>query len=117
MEGDRYAAVMLGQGYALVNKDKMSGGAVGVLLLQFEGAQEWPVAQEFGPRGKGSEDTITGMSKYAIEGLSDNLSNDQFGSFTITNSTIGGNPGATAAGSVFTNNPAKLKIVTTASDS
>ena len=117
MEGDRYAAVMLGQGYAAVNKDAMSGGAVGVLLLQFEGAQEWPPAQEFGPKGKGSDDTIAGMSKDAIEGLSDNLSDDQFGSFTITSSTISGNPGPTVASSVFTNNPEKLKIVTTSSDS
>jgi hypothetical protein len=101
---DRYAAVMVGQGYVAVNKSKMEEGSVGILVLQFAG-------QEFGPRGTGSEDTITGMSKYAIEGLSDNQATDQFGSFTISKSKISGNPpSATVAESVFTNNPEKLKI-------
>jgi hypothetical protein len=100
---DRYAAVMLGQGFAAVNKDKMEEGSVAILLLQFAG-------QEFGPKGTGSEDTIHKMSKYAVEGLSDLNAGDQFGSFTIGKSAISGNPGATPATSVFTNNPEKLKI-------
>jgi hypothetical protein len=101
---DRYAAVMVGQGYVAVNKAKMEEGSVGILVLQFAG-------QEFGPRGTGSEDTITGMSKYAIEGLSDNQPGDQFGSFTISKSKISGNPpAASVQESVFTNNPTKLKI-------
>jgi nitrous oxidase accessory protein NosD len=101
---DRYAAVMIGQGYAAVNKDKMEEGSVGILVLQFAG-------QEFGPKGTGAEDTITGMSKYAIEGLSDNQPADQFGSFTISKSKISGNPPlASVQESVFTNNPEKLKI-------
>ncbi len=118
LEGDRYAAVMLGQGYATVSKTVMRGGSVGILLLQYWAppTQEWPPAQEFGPRGTGSEDTIVGMSKHAVEGLSDNEANDQFGSFKITKSAISGNPGSVAE-SVFTNNPAKLKIITTSSDS
>ncbi len=119
MEGDLYAAVMLGQGYATVSKDEMSGGAVGVLLLQYWAppTQEWPPSQEFGPRGTGTEDKISGMAKYAIEGFSDNNPGDQFGSFTITKSKISGNPGATPATSVSTNNPGKLKIVTNSTDS
>jgi hypothetical protein len=118
LEGDRYAAVMLGQGFATVSKDEMRGGAVGILLLQYwaPASQEWPPAQEFGPKGNGSEDTIAGMTKHAVEGLSDNEANDQFGSFTITKSAISGNPGSVGE-SVFTNNPAKLKIITNSSDS
>jgi hypothetical protein len=101
---DRYAAVMVGQGFLAVNKDKMEEGSVGILVLQFAG-------QEFGPRGTGTEDTITGMSKHAIEGLSDNEPTDQFGSFTVSKSQISGNPpSATVNESVFTNNPEKLKI-------
>jgi hypothetical protein len=107
---DRYAAVMLGQGYATVNKDTMEEGNVGVLVLQYAG-------QEFGPKGTGSEDKIHQMSKYAVEGLSDVSPSDQFGSFTITKSAISGNPfGAGVAESVFTNNPAKLKIIVTPTD-
>jgi hypothetical protein len=119
MEGDRYAAVMLGQGFATVGKDEMLNGAVGILLLQYWAppSQEWPPSQEFGPRGTGQEDKISGMTKYAIEGLSDNSTNDQFGSFTITKSQISGNPGPTPKESVFSNNPGKLKIVTNSTDS
>ncbi len=117
MEGDRYAAVMLGQGYAIVSKDQMLNGAVGILLLQYWAppTQEWPPSQEFGPRGNGSEDMISGMTKHAIEGLSDENPNDQFGSFKIARSAISGNPG-TLEESVFTNNPSKLRIITTSSD-
>jgi hypothetical protein len=57
------------------------------------------------------------MSGFAVEGSSDNEPSDQFGSFTITKSKISGNPlGATVARSVFTNNPTKLKIFVTPSD-
>jgi hypothetical protein len=100
---DRYAAVMLGQGFAAVNKDTMEEGSVGVLLLQYTG-------QEFGPRGTGTGDKILKMSQFAIEGLSDLNPSDQFGSFTISKSEISGNPGVTPATSVSTNNPEKLKI-------
>ena len=113
LEGNRYAGVMLGQGYAGVGKDIISGGAVGILLLQYVTPleQEWPTNPEFGPRGTGNEDTISGTSKHAIEGVSDKNPYDQFGSFTSTNSKISGNPG-TVAESVYTNNPKKLKIIT-----
>jgi hypothetical protein len=84
------------------------------LALPHDAAAHWALqfaGQEFGPRGTGSEDTITGMSKYAIEGLSDNQATDQFGSFTISKSKITGNPPfATVEESVFTNSPEKLKI-------
>ena len=109
MSEDRYAAVMLGQGYATVSKDVMSKGAVGVLALQYAG-------QEFGPKGTGSEDTITEMSKYSIEGLSDGSASDQFGSFKITKSSISGSFGSVGA-AVHTNNVSKLPIITTSTDS
>jgi nitrous oxidase accessory protein NosD len=110
---NRYEGVVLDQGYAVVNKNTITGPAnVGIMLLQYAGGEP----QAFGPRGKGSEDTISGMTVHAVEGLSDNEPGDQFGSFTITKSAISGNPAPTVAGSVFTNNPEKLKIITTASD-
>lgn len=110
LEGDRYESVVLDQGYALVNKDEMSKGNIGIQLIQYAG-------QAFGPRGTGSEDTVKEMSGFAVEGSSDNEPSDQFGSFTITKSKISGNPpAATVAGSVFTNNPTKLKIFVTPSD-
>jgi hypothetical protein len=84
---------------------------VGIWLLQYEG-------QQFGPRGKGTSDTIEGQSRYAIEGLSDNEQADEYGSFTITKSKISGNPpGAGVMESVFTNNPSKLAIITNQTDS
>jgi hypothetical protein len=100
---DRYAGVMLGQGYAAVKKNTIEEGSVGILALQFAG-------QEFGPRGTGIEDKIHKMTKYAVEGLSDLNPSDQFGSVTMSKSEVSGNPGATPASSVFTNYPEKLKI-------
>ncbi len=104
MKKDRYESVALGQGYTAVNKNKMTEGEVGIQLLQEE-------AQTFGPRGTGSEDEITEMSRWAVQGLSDLNAADKFGSFTITNSYISHNTGI-----VSTNNPAKLPITTTGSD-
>jgi hypothetical protein len=105
LENDRYASVMLGQGFATVNSDKMTGGSVGILLLQF-------ASQAFGPNGTGTNDTIRKMTKHAVEGVSDLSPSDKFGSFLITHSRISGNPpGASKKESVFTNNPEKLQIL------
>jgi hypothetical protein len=102
---DRDEGVELDQGFATVNENTITGpGNVGIQLLQYEG-------QAFGPKGTGNKDTITNMQKWAIQGLSDGAPADEFGSFTVTNSQISGNPGATPAGSVTTNNPSKLQIV------
>jgi hypothetical protein len=103
LESDRFEGVELDQGFAAVNKNTISKGNVGIQLIQYEG-------QTFGPRGTGVEDTIEAMNDFAIEGLSDNKPGDQFGSFTVSKSKISGNPGATPATSVSTNNPTKLKI-------
>jgi hypothetical protein len=101
---NRDEGVVLDQGYAVVNKNEIAGGNVGIQLIQYKG-------QEFGPKGKGSEDTIIHMSRWAVEGLSDNMSGDEFGKFTISKSQISHNPGATPATSVHTNNPSQLEIV------
>jgi hypothetical protein len=103
MENDRFEGVELDQGFAAVNKNVIRKGNVGIQMIQYG-------SQTLGPRGTGTEDTIEAMKVFAIEGLSDSQPTDQFGSFTISNSKISGNPGATPATSVSTNNPAKLKI-------
>jgi len=104
MNKDRYESVVLDQGYAVVNKNEMTEGEVGIQLIQYNG-------QEFGPRGTGSEDNIEKMSRFAVEGYSDLNPADHFGSFTITKSHISNNTGI-----VSTNNPSKLPITTTGSD-
>ena len=108
---DRDEAVVLDQGFATVNENTITGpGNIGIQLLQYSG-------QAFGPKGTGNKDTITNMSEWAIQGLSDLSPSDEFGSFTITNSKISNNPGATPEGSVTTNNPSKLPIVVGAGNS
>jgi hypothetical protein len=109
---NRYMGILLDQGYVSMNKNKITGpGDVGIELIQYAG-------QAFGVKGKGSEDTVSGMSSYAVFGNSDLNAGDQFGSFTIAHSQISGNPlGANVEESVSTNNPSKLKIITSASDS
>ncbi len=105
LEADRYEAVLISQGWATVNHDTISNGNVGIQLLQY-------AEQTYGPKGTGSDDTISGMSKWAVQGYSDNEPGDKFGTFTIRGSAISGNPGPTVAESVNTNNPEKLTIIT-----
>jgi hypothetical protein len=109
---NRYIGILLDQGYASMNKDTITGpGDVGIELIQYAG-------QAFGVKGKGNEDTVSGMSSYAVFGNSDLNAGDQFGSFTIAKSAISGNPsGADLEESVSTNNPTKLRIITNSSDS
>jgi hypothetical protein len=101
--GDRYESVSIGEGRATITSDTMSGGNVGISLLQFEG-QEYPIA------GTGLHDTITGMSQWAVFGRSDKAAGDKAGEFSITASKISGNPGVRPLESVFSENPTSLKI-------
>jgi hypothetical protein len=53
------------------------------------------------------------MSKWAVQGYSDNEPGDKYGSFTISKSQISNNPsGASVSESVTTNNEPLLKIFT-----
>jgi hypothetical protein len=105
LEANRYEGVTLDQGFATVNKDEITGpGNVGIQVLQYEG-------QSFGPKGTGTEDKVSGMTAWAVEGLSDLAPGDEAGSFKISNSAISGNPGPTPKESVHTNNQPKLPII------
>jgi hypothetical protein len=88
LEANRYWGITLDQGYATVNKDTITGPArVGIQVVQYDEAHNGLAAgQEFGAKGKGSEDTVSGMTVCGVEGFSDNGPTDQFGSLTLTNS-------------------------------
>jgi len=105
LENDRYESVLISQGWVTVKNDSMIKGNVGIQLLQYAG-------QPYGPKGTGTGDHVGGMTKWAVQGLSDNELSDMFGTFEISKSSISGNPGPTVASSVNSNNPAKLKIFT-----
>ncbi len=105
---NRDASVLLSQGFATVNTDKMEGGHVGIGVIQ----ADW---QSYGAHGTGKHDTIKGMSQWAILGASDKEPGDPPGSFTITQSKISGNPGG-VTGSVFSES-STLNIFTAPSDS
>ena len=105
LENDRYESVLVSTGWTTVDKNKITGGNVGIQLLQYAG-------QPYGPKGTGTKDTISGMSQWAVQGYSDNQPSDAFGQFTISNSKVSGNPAPTVAGSVTSNNVPKLKIFT-----
>lgn len=109
LEGDRYESVALGKGDATVDDDEIAGGTVGIALVQVSG-------EPYGPTGKGKEDTISGLTSYAVEGFSDHGPSDPAGSFTISGSAISGNPfGAGVTGSVYTESP-NLNIYVTPTD-
>ena len=81
LQEDRFWGMVLDQGWAKVSKNKIIGNnaaKTGIQLIQYLG-------QEFGAKGKGNEDEITG-TECAVEGFSDNNGSDQFASVTLTNS-------------------------------
>jgi hypothetical protein len=107
--GNRDEGVLLNQGWATVTGGTISNSKVGIEAIQ---VGEGPFVQAYGPKGTVSQVTITGMTEWAVAGDSDNTPGDLPGSITVKNSAISGNPGATVAESIHTNNEAKLPIVT-----
>jgi Right handed beta helix region len=105
---NRYEGVLLNQGSTKVNGGVITDSNVGIEALQ---VGEGEFAQSFGPEGTVTGVTISGMSEWAVEGDSDNAAGDKPGSIKVSNSAISGNPGATAAESVTTNNPTGLPII------
>jgi parallel beta-helix repeat protein len=90
LSGNRYWGVALDQGSATVSNNTISGpGLVGIQIVQYDEAHqglETAPGQEFGAKGTGKNDAISGMTACALEGLSDNGPNDPFASLTITKS-------------------------------
>jgi hypothetical protein len=112
---DRYESVALGKGFATVTGNTITGGTVGIALLQF-GENEAHEPEPYGPKGTGSKDSMSGLSSYAVDGFSDKNVNDKAGSFSIATSHISGNPpGAGVTESVHSESPS-LKITTSSSD-
>ncbi len=109
LTNDRYESVLLDQGWATVNGDKLEGGNVGIQLFQYAG-------QSYGAKGTGSADTISGMSKWAVQGLSDENPADFAGSFSIVKSAISGNPSGASVSNSVTSNSKTLSVTTAASD-
>jgi hypothetical protein len=109
LEANRFEGVVLDQGWATIKSTSIRNGNVGIMLLQYE-------EQAYGPKGTAAKDTISGMSVWGVQGLSDEAAGDKFGSISISSSALSGNPGATVAESITTNNPAKLKILTNGTD-
>jgi hypothetical protein len=106
LENDRYEAILISQGWTTADKNTITNGNVGIQLLQF-------AEQTYGPKGTGLGDKVSGMSKWAVQGYSDNEPGDKYGSFTISKSQISNNPsGASVSESVTTNNEPLLKIFT-----
>jgi hypothetical protein len=100
LTGDRYEAVALDQGYTNVRNDTISGGNVGIQLIQYKG-------QTFGIKAVASGDKISGMTVDAAQVHSDDaLSGDISGSLSIAKSQISGNPGGSALASVSDDSPA-----------
>ena len=83
---DRYESVLLDQGRSEVDGDTMTGGDVGIRVLQYAG-------QSLGPDSVARGDQITGMTAAAVQVESDQAaSSDHRGSFLIADSEIGSGP-------------------------
>jgi hypothetical protein len=82
--GDRREAIVLDQGFAAIDRDQiLGGGAVGIQILQDS-------LQSYAARGSASSDRITGMSRAAVEVLTDHAAGDPAGSSMIARSVVGG---------------------------
>jgi hypothetical protein len=90
LKANRYWGVAIDEGTANLNSNTISGpGLAGVQIVQYakhEQFHEPSRGQAAGARGIGKSDTISGMTKCAIEGLSDNEPGDLAGSLTLANS-------------------------------
>jgi len=95
---DRYEAVQIDGASATVSHDTVSGGNVGLQLLQYAGQ---PFASKVMARG----DNFSGLGVAAAQVYSDQTAGDLAGSLSISNSKISGNPGSITA-SVQDNSPA-----------
>jgi Right handed beta helix region len=90
LAANRYWGVALDEGSAKVDSNTISGpGLAGIQIVQYgknEQFHEPKRGQEFGASGTGKSDTVSGMSKCAVEGFSDNEAGDKAGSLTLTKS-------------------------------
>jgi hypothetical protein len=80
-DGNRYEAVQLDQGAALVEDSEMSDGNVGVEAIQYTG-------QTFGINSVVSDITIRNMSVATVEVLSDQAAGDKPGLLVVSGSQI-----------------------------
>jgi hypothetical protein len=81
--GDRHEAIVLDQGFAAIDRDEiLGGGAVGIQILQDS-------LQSYAARGRASSDRIMGMSRAAVQVLSDHAIGDPPGSSIIARSVVG----------------------------
>jgi hypothetical protein len=106
LNGDRFEAVVLDQGTTVVSDNTISGGNVGIQVLQYAG-------QAYGVKGIATDDKISGMTVAAVQVSSDDAANgDIAGSISISKSKISGNPGS-LAGSISDNSPSYARYIET----
>ena len=79
---DRYEGFVLDQGFSTQSKNTMSGGEVGIEIIQYNG-------QSCGIQGSATHDTISNITVAAVDVMSDQAgSGDLPGSYSISNSKI-----------------------------
>jgi parallel beta-helix repeat protein len=103
LEEDRFEGIVLEEGAAKLTNNTIIGNGkanVGIQLLQFE-------ADEVGVKATGKADAISGMSKCAVEGLSDKGAGDKLQTLTLKSSLskFSGN-----AQPLCNNNESKIRI-------
>jgi hypothetical protein len=81
---NRYAGVLLDQGFTLVSANSIGGGTVGIGVLQYSG-------QSFAADGTATLNSISGESLAAVQVESDNQPADMPGQLTLTLNNLRGN--------------------------
>jgi hypothetical protein len=83
--GDRFEAVQLDQGSALVDGCTLTGGDVGVEVIQYAG-------QTFGVNSVVKDATMRGQTVASVDVLSDRAAGDESGHLLVTGSLLGAAP-------------------------
>jgi len=102
---DRWEAVQIDGATATVSHDTVSGGNVGLQLLQYSG-------QPFASKVSAKSDAFSGLSVAAAQIYSDQSAGDLPGWLSISSSKVSGNPGSITS-SVEDNSPAGAAYVVT----
>jgi hypothetical protein len=102
---DRWEGLQIDGDTATVSHDTVSGGNVGLQLLQYAG-------QPFASKVTGKSDTFTGLTVAAAQVYSDQSAGDLAGFLTLSKSKVSGNPGS-ITGSVLDNSISPSAFIVT----
>jgi hypothetical protein len=91
LTNNRYEGVLLDQGWAAITGDTITGGDVGIQVLQYFSTNPAFASQAYGANGTATLDAIHGASVAAVQIYSDRATGDPHGTLSVSLSDLRGN--------------------------